>query len=83
MLNINLLDINLLDINIFKNAKFNIVVTVCDQAREACPYFPGGKVRKHKSFTDPSEYEGKYEDKIKEYRRIRDEIKNWIEKEFG
>jgi arsenate reductase len=70
-------------LNIFKDTKFNCVVTVCDQAKESCPYFPGGNLHLHKGFSDPSEFKGKPEDVINEYRRIRDEIKDWIEKEFG
>jgi arsenate reductase len=69
--------------DVFKNSDFNIIVTVCDQARESCPFFPGAGIRKHKSFPDPAKYEGKREDIIREYRRIRDEIKIWIEKEFS
>jgi arsenate reductase (thioredoxin) len=70
-------------LNIFKDAKFNCVVTVCDQAKESCPYFPGGNLHIHKGFSDPSGFNGKPEDVINEYRRIRDEIKDWVEKEFG
>jgi arsenate reductase (thioredoxin) len=70
-------------LNVFKDYNTDYVVTVCDQAKESCPYFPGGILQLHKGFSDPSEFKGKYEDVIKEYRRIRDEIKNWIEKEFG
>ncbi|MCX5848465.1 MAG: arsenate reductase ArsC [Deltaproteobacteria bacterium] len=70
-------------LNIFKDTKFNCVVTVCDQAKESCPYFPGGNLHLHKGFPDPSGFKGNHEDVINEYRRVRDEIKNWIEKEFG
>ena len=71
------------NLNLFEDYNLDYVVTVCDQAKESCPYFPGGNVRKHKSFPDPSIFKGKVEDVIKEYRRIRDEIKEWIEKEFS
>ena len=70
-------------LNIFQDYHFDYVVTVCDQANESCPYFPGGNVRIHKSFSDPSKFQGWHEDMIKEYRLTRDEIKNWIEKEFS
>jgi len=70
-------------LNVFQDYHFDYVVTVCDQANEFCPYFPGGNLRIHKSFSDPSKLQGWHEDVIKEYRRIRDEIKNWIEKEFS
>ena len=70
-------------LNVFQDYHFDYVVTVCDQANESCPYFQGGNLRIHKSFPDPSEFKGNPEDVINGYRRIRDEIKNWIEKEFG
>jgi len=70
-------------LNVFQDYHFDYVVTVCDQAKESCPYFPGGNLRIHKSFSDPSKFQGWHEDVIQEYRRIRDEIKKWIEKEFG
>jgi arsenate reductase len=70
-------------LTVFKDARFNCVVTVCDQAKESCPYFPGGNLHLHKGFPDPSEFKGQPEDVINGYRRIRDEIKKWIEKEFG
>lgn len=69
-------------LNIFQGHHFDYVITVCDQARESCPYFAGGSFRLHKSFSDPSKFEGLPEDKIKEYRKTRDEIKNWIENNF-
>jgi arsenate reductase len=70
-------------LNIFKDSTLDYVITLCDQAKESCPYFPGGNLHLHRGFSDPSEFKGKSEDVINGYRRIRDEIKNWIEKEFG
>ncbi len=69
-------------LDMFKDDTFDYVVTVCDQAREACPYFPGGKFNIHKGFSDPSGFDGSLDDKMKEYRKTRDEIKTWIKKEF-
>ena len=70
-------------LNIFKDSNLDYVITLCDQAKESCPYFPGGNLHLHKDFSDPSKFQGWHEDVIKEYRRTRDEIKDWIEKEFG
>ena len=70
-------------LNIFKDSNLDYVITLCDQAKESCPYFPGGNLHLHRGFPDPSELKGRSEDVINGYRRIRDEIKNWIEKEFG
>lgn len=69
-------------LNDFQNYRFDYVITVCDQAQESCPYFMEGNIRIHKGFTDPSKFQGSSEDTIIEYRRTRDEIKTWIEKEF-
>jgi len=70
-------------LSLFKNSNMDYVITLCDQAKESCPYFPGGIEHLHKGFSDPSELKGKTEDVINGYRCIRDEIQNWIEKEFG
>ncbi len=59
----------------FHGKEFDYVVTLCDSAKEACPFFPGGKNCLHKGFKDPSEME--------EFRRVRDEIRKWIEKTFS
>ncbi len=62
----------------FKGEKFDFVVTVCDNAKENCPFFPGDKIIHH-SFKDPSKMKG---DLVK-IALIRDEIKDWIQKTFG
>ena len=69
-------------LNIFQDSTLDYAITLCDQAKESCPYFPAGRSQLHRGFPDPSAFEGKPEDVINEYRRIRDEIKDWIEKEF-
>ncbi len=68
-------------INDFKEIKFDFVVTVCDNAREACPFFPGKKVI-HKSFDDPVKFKGDIEEILEVFRSIRDEIKSWIIQTF-
>ena len=69
-------------LNIFQDVTLDYAITLCDQAKESCPYFPGGNEHRHKGFPDPSAFKGNPEDVINEYRRIRDEIKDWIENEF-
>ena len=69
-------------LDIFKDSNWDYAITLCDQAKESCPFFPGGHSKLHRGFPDPSELKGKPEVVINEYRRIRDEIKDWIEKEF-
>jgi arsenate reductase (thioredoxin) len=66
----------------FQGMIFDIVVTVCDNAKEACPFFPGKKVI-HKGFDDPATLNGPIEDTLDVFRRVRDEIKDWIKKTFG
>ena len=53
---------------------FDLVVTVCDQAREACPVFPGARRRDHWSFEDPSAASGTEDERLAVFRRVRDEI---------
>lgn len=68
--------------NEFQNAEFDYVVTVCDNAKEACPYFPGGKHTLHHSFPDPSAFTGADEEIMHGVRAIRDEIKTWLIETF-
>ncbi|MBT9130799.1 MAG: Glutaredoxin arsenate reductase [candidate division WS2 bacterium] len=67
----------------FRNMKFDYVVTVCDHAKETCPFFLGANNYIHSGFRDPSEFKGKEDDIIAEFRHVRGEIKEWIEKTFG
>ena len=53
---------------------FDLVVTVCDQAREACPVFPGARRSDHWSFEDPSAASGTEDERLAVFRRVRDEI---------
>jgi len=55
-------------------------MTVCDGAKEACPFFPGAKEQIHKIFDDPPAYEG--ETRLQAFRRVRDEIREWIKETF-
>lgn len=67
----------------FIGMNIDYVVTVCDRAKETCPYFPGAKKYLHQSFEDPASYEGDEEEKLNKFRKVRDEIKEWIIKTFG
>jgi arsenate reductase (thioredoxin) len=64
-----------------KDKEFDYVVTVCDHAKEACPFFPGKNII-HKGFADPGLLKGSKEDNLVEFRRVRDEIKSWIIDQF-
>jgi arsenate reductase len=58
------------------------VITVCDDANEACPVFPGAKSRLHWSFEDPSRAEGSEEERLAVFRSVRDRIGERIEREL-
>ncbi|HLH71665.1 MAG TPA: arsenate reductase ArsC [Chloroflexota bacterium] len=64
----------------FLPESWDYVITVCDQAKEACPFFPSGKRRQHWSFPDPSKAKGTEEEKLAVYRQVRDAIRARIEK---
>lgn len=65
----------------FKGQAFDFVVTVCDSARESCPFFPGDNII-HKSFEDPSSAKGNHGQVLAVFEKVRDEIMEWIEKTF-
>jgi arsenate reductase len=54
---------------------FDYVITVCDNANEACPFFPGKVERFHENFPDPAKATGTAEEIMEEFRRVRDMIK--------
>ena len=58
---------------------FDYVITVCDNAREQCPIFPGRTRHVHKSFDDPYFATGSEEEILEVFRRVRDQIKDFIE----
>ena len=58
------------------------VITVCDSAQKACPFFPGAKEEIHKSFPDPSSFTGSDEEVRVGFRQVRDEIIRWIDATF-
>ena len=63
--------------------EFDYVITVCDNAAEACPVFPGDTVRRHWPFDDPAAATGSESEILAEFRRIRDEIgirvRDWLD----
>lgn len=61
---------------------FDYVITVCDEANEACPTFHGADHRLHWSFRDPSRAEGSDEERLEVFRSVRDEIRGCVEREL-
>ena len=67
----------------FLDAAFDAVVTVCDNANELCPVFPGGGRRIHRDFFDPVRVSGSEEARLAAFRRVRDEIEGWAKELAG
>lgn len=63
----------------FRDQMFNLVVTVCDNAKESCPVFPGATETLHWPFDDPADATGTDDEKMFVFRRVRDEIKETIQ----
>jgi arsenate reductase len=66
----------------YVNEPFDLVVTVCDEANESCPYFPNAKERRHWSFPDPSAVRGDDDTKFAAFRAVRDAVRERIEREL-
>ena len=58
----------------FTDQEFDYVITVCDNAAERCPLFPGSAKRLHWSFEDPADVEGTDEVRMTAFRKVRDQI---------
>lgn len=66
----------------FADRKIDYVLTVCDNARENCPYFPSQAYLIHHSFQDPAEIVGDEKTRTAAFRRARDEIRQYLESDF-
>ena len=62
----------------FAREEFDLVVTVCDNAREVCPVFPGRTRRLHWPFSDPASVQGSEEERTAAFRAVRDQIQERI-----
>jgi arsenate reductase len=67
------------DVDRFVAQDFDYIITVCDNANENCPVFPGTAKRVHWSFEDPAQVEGDESVRLTAFRTIRDQIKQRIE----
>ena len=67
----------------YLNEPFDYVITVCDDANEACPFFPGAQRRLHWSFEDPSNAEGTEEERLAVFRSVRDRIRERIQDDLA
>lgn len=62
----------------FQGRQFDYVLTVCDNAKDNCPIFPGTTVALHHSFEDPAAFEGSDLERLTLFRRVRDEIREYL-----
>lgn len=62
-------------VDAYRGQPFDVVLTVCDSARERCPYFPAEAERIHHSFPDPAGATGPEEDILDRFRAVRDAIR--------
>jgi arsenate reductase (thioredoxin) len=60
----------------FAGLAFDYVITVCDNARESCPIFPGGGQRIHHSFTDPAS--APPDERLISFRQVREQLARWL-----
>jgi len=61
----------------YRNVDFQFIITVCDNAKERCPYFPSQAIRFHHNFPDPAKATGTAAEMEIEFDRVRDLIKNY------
>lgn len=66
----------------FEDQPFDLVLTVCDNARASCPVYPGAKRLIHHSFEDPAEAAGTEEERLAAFRSVRDQIRAYLEAEL-
>ena len=61
----------------YRDIEFDHVITVCDNAREACPVYPSHAAKHHHNFTDPAKVTGTEEEVMSAFRKVRGEIKSY------
>ena len=67
----------------FKNANFDLVLTLCDRAKEDCPIFLNAKRQLHKNFPDPTLARGSNKKVLAEFTEVRNLIRDYIKEQFG
>ena len=68
------------NIDDYMDINFDFVITVCDNAKERCPYLPNADRRLHQSFLDPANATGTNSDQLKVYMEVRDQLKEYFKK---
>ena len=67
------------NIDEYRNVDFDFVITVCDNAKERCPFFPTKAQKFHYNFPDPAKAIGTDEEIAEEFRKVRQQIKDYSE----
>lgn len=61
----------------YQGIDFDFLITVCDHARENCPYFPTKAIKFHENFPDPAKASGSEEEIMNKFREVREMIKDY------
>ena len=64
----------------YSHIDFDYIITVCDNAKERCPFFPSSAQRFHYNFPDPAKFVGSVEETNAEFERVRDMIKDYCKR---
>lgn len=64
----------------YRNIDFDFVITVCDNAKERCPFFPSNAKKFHQNFSDPAKATGTEEEIKEQFRKVRNQIKDYSKK---
>ena len=70
-------------VDVFENVSVDYVVTMCADAKENCPIFPGGAIYLHHPFDDPVSVPGSDSEQCAQFRSARDKIREWIDATFA
>lgn len=68
------------NIDEYRNIDFDFVITVCDNAKERCPFFPTKAKKFHHNFSDPAKATGTDEEINEQFRQVRQQIKEYCER---
>ncbi|MBX9450175.1 MAG: arsenate reductase ArsC [Taibaiella sp.] len=77
--NIDISDHTSNHISEYRDIDFDLVITVCDNARERCPFFPTTAKRYHRNFPDPAQAKGTEEEIREQFRQVRQQIKDYCQ----
>ncbi|GAA4104246.1 arsenate reductase ArsC [Mucilaginibacter panaciglaebae] len=61
----------------YSNIDFDLVITVCDNAKESCPYFPSTAIKFHRNFPDPAKAIGSEQEVMAQFEKVRDMIREY------